>query len=315
VSHASRASYESIRRHSKSFSLASRLLPARARLHAVAVYAWCRRADDAVDLAPVAAHAITLRRLESELDAVYAGDSLADPVVSLFQRTVRERAIPIEYPRDLLAGMEMDLRGQSYETMEELLLYCYRVAGCVGLMMSHVMGVRNERALRHAVHMGMAMQLTNVCRDVEEDWERGRLYLPDELLQRHGAPGLARDLGRPFPDAARVPVARATADLLDEADRYYASGDHGLPALTWRCAMAIRAARLVYSSIGREIRRAHCDPRAGRAYVSTPRKLGLMLQALAVTVADLPARRRHRERETLSPPTRVVSFPRDVLPI
>jgi phytoene synthase len=315
VSHATRASYDSIRHHSKSFSLASHLLPAGARLHAVAVYAWCRRADDAVDLAPVESQPRALRDLESEVAAVYAGEPFADPVVSLFQRTVRERAIPIQYPRDLLAGMEMDLRGQRYDSMEDLLLYCYRVAGCVGLMMSHVMGVNDERALRYAVHLGMAMQLTNICRDVEEDWKLGRLYIPENLLQQCGVSGLALRLGGPFPDAARDPVARAMAHLLDEAERYYASGDRGLPALSWRCAMAIRGARLVYSSIGEEIRRADCDPLAGRAFVSRRRKVQLMLKAIATAVAELPTRLGSRPGVQSSPPTWVVSFPRDVLPV
>lgn len=315
MSHASRASYESIRRHSKSFSLASHLLPAGARLHAVGVYAWCRRADDAIDLAPPQSQPAALRDLESEVAAVYAGASFADPVVSLFQQTVRERAIPMQYPRDLLAGMEMDLRGQRYESMESLLLYCYRVAGCVGLMMSHVMGVKDERALRHAVHMGMAMQLTNICRDVAEDWERGRLYIPEELLQPCGASGLARHLGEPFPDTARKPIARATARLLDDAERYYASGDRGLLALDWRCAMAIRAARQVYSSIGKEIRQANCDPLAGRAFVSRRRKIYLMLESIAASVAELPSRLGSARGIGASPPTWIVSFPRDVLPV
>jgi phytoene synthase len=314
LSDAARASYESIHRHSRSFSLASRLLPARARLHAVAVYAWCRRVDDAVDLAPMASRTGVLVGLQAELATIYAGRRFDDPVVSLFQRTVVERAIPVEYPRELLAGMNMDLQGHRYESMEDLLLYCYRVAGCVGLMMSHVMGVKDERALRNAAHLGMAMQITNVCRDVQEDWQRGRLYVPEALLQHCGAPELARRLGGPFPDDARVPVARAIASLLDEAEHYYASGDRGLPALSWQCAMAIRAARLVYSSIGREIRRAHCDPMAGRAIVPAHRKAVLMLRAFTDSVAALPA---HLDppRRVASLPAMRVSFPGDVLPV
>lgn len=283
-------SYDSIRRHSKSFSLASRLLPPEARLRAVAVYAWCRRADDAVDLAEPETRRDVLERLEAEVRAVYAGGSIEDPVLALFQRTVVERRIPIEYPSDLLAGMEMDVRGQRYDTMEQLLEYCYYVAGCVGLMMCHVMGISEQRALRNAAHLGMAMQLTNICRDVEEDWGRGRLYVPDALLARCGAPGLAHELDAPFPDEARVPVGKAISWLLDEADRYYASGDEGLPALSWRCALSIRSARLVYSAIGGRIRRAGCDPRGGRAIVPLAAKLALVLRAVAASALDAPRR-------------------------
>lgn len=299
------ASYDSIRRHSRSFSLASRLLPPEARLRAVAVYAWCRRADDAVDLAGPETRRDAIERLGAEVRAVYGGEPIDDPVLALFQRTVWERRIPVEYPLDLLAGMEMDARGQRYDTMEQLLEYCYYVAGCVGLMMCHVMGVAAERALRNAAHLGMAMQLTNICRDVAEDWGRGRLYLPDDLLGRCGAPGLAERLGAPFPDEARVPAGRAIARLLDEADGYYASGDQGLGALSWRCALSIRAARLVYSAIGERIRRAGCDPLAGRAIVPPVAKLALVLRAMAASAVDAP-RRLSGPRAPPSPPSAVV---------
>ena len=83
--------------------------------------------------------------------------------------------------------MAMDVADTRYRTFDDLFAYCYRVAGVVGLIMCHVMGVRDDRALVPAVHLGIGMQLTNVCRDVAEDWDRGRLYLPEELLARHGS--------------------------------------------------------------------------------------------------------------------------------
>ncbi len=113
-----------------------------------------------------------------------AGRSQADTTLDAFQQVVFERKIPIEYPSELLAGMAMDAEGVHYETLSDLLRYCYRVAGTVGLMMCHVLGVKDDRALIHAAHLGMAMQLTNVCRDVIEDWERG---------QAVSAPGAARE--------------------------------------------------------------------------------------------------------------------------
>jgi 15-cis-phytoene synthase len=306
VTEIARAGYDSIRRHSKSFSLASRLLPPEARPHAVAVYAWCRRADDAVDLEEHGNQQKALAALTEELRAVYDGGPLDDPVLALFQWTVVERKIPIDYPMDLLTGMEMDVGGHRYDTLEQLLEYCYYVAGCVGLMMCHVMGVSDERALRNAAHLGMAMQLTNVCRDVEEDWGRGRLYLPDALLARSGAAGLAAALGGPFPVEARPHLRETIAHLLDEADRYYASGDRGLPALSWRCALSIRAARLVYSAIGDRIRRVGCDPLAGRAIVPRADKLALVGKALAASAFDAPGRLVRRRARRPSAPTGVV---------
>ncbi len=315
MNEAIRSCYDVIRVHAKSFSLASRLLPREARDRAVAVYAWCRRADDAVDLPGAEGRKAALGALRVELEEIYAGRVLREPALQAFQHTAQDRGIPKRYPEDLLEGMEMDVMGQRYETKKELLHYCYCVAGSVGLMMCHVMGVKDEAAMRNAAHMGMAMQLTNICRDVDEDWNLGRLYIPESVLALCGFPNLAGELGRPFPESARYPVAQAIGRLLDDADRYYASGDKGLPALSWRCAMAIRTARTVYSSIGSRVRRADCDPLAGRAYVPLPHKLALAMLSVATSSADLPLRAMRLEVGGASTPARLVSFPEDVLPV
>jgi phytoene synthase len=161
--------------------------------------------------------------------------------------------------------------------------------------------------------MGIAMQLTNVCRDVLEDWGMGRLYVPAELLAECGAPGLVERLGGPFPREAVAPMAAAVRRLLREAERYYASGDRGLPALPWRTALAVRVARDVYSDIGRRVERAGCDVTAGRAIVPGRRKRALVAGAFLRALAGLPAR-------ALRPPgadgaPRVLRFPDDVLPV
>lgn len=281
---------QSIQLHSKSFSLASRLLPESVRQDAVVLYAWCRRADDAIDLADVEYQPAALATLRAELASIYAGESQSDPLLREFAQLVRERRLPREYPEELIEGMAMDVRDTVYHDERVLVQYCYRVASVVGLMMCHVMGVRDDRALPHAAHLGIAMQLTNICRDVHEDWQRGRLYLPDTLLAKHGAPDLRAALGGPFPEEARGATAATVAELLDVADRYYASGDAGLPYLQSRCALAVRAARAIYSDIGRVIRARGCDPLAGRAHVGTLRKLWLSLRACVHTAMAGKAR-------------------------
>ena len=183
--------------------------------------------------------------------------------------------------------------GTRYATQEQLLLYCYRVAGTVGLMMSHVMGVSEQRALRNACHLGIAMQLTNICRDVLEDWERGRLYVPEQLLAEHGLGDLRSLLGAPLPVQARDELARAVQRLLALAEHYYRSGESGLRALPWRCAFAVRAARWIYAEIGRVLARRHFDVFAGRAVVSTPRKLLLLARSLLASSRELPRRLLH----------------------
>jgi phytoene synthase len=274
-----------IERHGKSFALASRLLPPRAAERAAIVYAWCRRADDAIDEGGAEAAEHALLRLRDELGQLYAGAELRDPVLRAFAGVLRETGIPRAYPASLLDGMAMDVGGHEYVELEDLLVYGYRVASTVGLMMCHVMGVSHPRALRHAAHLGLGMQLTNVCRDVREDWQRGRLYLPDALLERHGAGGLGHDRGRPFPEKAVGPCRRVLAELLGIADGYYRSGDAGLAHLSWRCALGVDAARRIYSAIGDEIARRGHDVRAPRAVVPAARKLWLCARAAGSALA------------------------------
>ncbi|GAC1364141.1 MAG: phytoene/squalene synthase family protein [Polyangiales bacterium] len=311
---------ETIAHHSKSFALASKLLPAGCRDEAAVIYAWCRRADDAIDLVPAADQPAALARLERELDAIARGDDLADPILAATRDVVQARAIPVDYLRELLAGMAMDVDDARYPTLDALLVYCFRVAGTVGLMMCHVMGVRDRAALRHAVHLGIAMQLTNVCRDVAEDWTRNRLYLPADLLSEAGAASLDARRDGAIGDGERRAVAQVVERLLAEADRYYASGDRGLPALSWRCALAVRTARLVYSSIGARLARRRHDALAGRVVVSTAAKLALVLFALLCALGD--ALRRAASRLGGAHPTatsgalgKLVRFPPDVLPL
>ena len=287
-----------IAQHSKSFALASRLLGPRVRDQAAVIYTWCRRADDAVDEDHGGHAAIEL--LDRELASAYE-DRAVDPVLAAFGAVARERELPILYPRELLAGMAMDVEGVTYGTLEQLITYAWRVAGVVGLMMTHVFGLSDDDAVIHAAHLGIAMQLTNICRDVGEDWQRGRLYLPDELLAQYGAGGLANELGKPLPASARTPVAATMTELLALADRYYRSGDRGVAALPWRAGLAVRAARRVYSAIGRKIARDGFEL-GRRAVVPGSTKLALVATSFARSTLAAPrhlGQRYHIPRRTL----------------
>jgi phytoene synthase len=296
--------------HSKSFALAGALFPEAPRDDAAAVYAWCRRCDDAVDLAGPEQAAPALARLRAELDAVFAGEGLHDPILREFRDVTHERQIPRFYAEELLSGLQMDVDFVRYETMDDLLLYCYRVAGIVGLMMCHVMGVSDPRALRHAAHLGMAMQLTNICRDVMEDWGRGHLYLPDELLGREAACALWARRGEPLPRAFDASLRRAVSGLLAQAAALYRSGDAGLRWLSWRCALAVRTARFAYSAIGDRVAAGGHDVWAGRAIVPHPRKLVFAGQALALAFFEAPARLLCGSRHEV--PARALHFSEDV---
>jgi phytoene synthase len=274
-----------IRHHSRSFSLASRLLPPGAQEHAVVVYAWCRRADDAIDCAREEAPTRALLRLRAELEQLRAGAAPVEPVLAAFGEALQARRIPLRYPLELLEGMAADVEGVEYHSLDQLLEYCYRVASTVGLMMCHVMGVSHAAALRPAAHLGLAMQLTNICRDVADDWRNSRLYLPADVLRRHGVRGLLPEPG-PFPAAAIEGCRGVLRELLALADRYYASSRAGLAYLSPRCALAVDVARRVYSAIGRRIARQGYDVSAGRAIV--PRREKLFACAAAVASQTAP---------------------------
>lgn len=276
----------SIHRHSKSFALASLLLPARARSTTHAVYAWCRRADDAVDEAPPERRSDELLRLMAELESIYAGHTVHDAAAAAFAKAVREANIPSLYPSELLRGMAMDVNAHQYASWEDLQLYCYRVASTVGLMMCHVLGVREAVALPHAAQLGLAMQLTNICRDVHEDWQRGRLYLPDTLLVECGASGLRAELGRPLPRSAGPALRRALRVVLDVAERHYRAAELGFRYLPLRSAFAVSSARFIYAEIGRELSLRDYDVFAPRAVVSTRRKLVLTGKGVATVLAQ-----------------------------
>ncbi len=276
--------------HSKSFDLAARIYERTQRDEVAALYAWCRYCDDAVDLAPAGERRGALDRLQAELASVYRGEPQNTPVLACFQAVVERRRIPVEYAEELLAGMSMDVGEVIYERVGDLLVYCWRVAGTVGLMMCHVMGVSQGRAALHAAHLGIGMQLTNICRDVVEDWERGRVYLPLDLLSHELSDWLREHVARsprpPLPHRARAEMAMAVTQLLRRADRYYASADQGLAFLEPRAALAVRAARLVYAEIGRRIERGGCDVMRGRAVVPSSSKLRLLGRAAFRFAAD-----------------------------
>ncbi|MFN3430529.1 MAG: phytoene/squalene synthase family protein [Candidatus Sericytochromatia bacterium] len=277
-----------IRRHSKSFYLSAMLLPPSVREAAFAIYAFCRHADDAVDA--VSAHQsplVAVERLRRRLDAVYRGAALDQPVDRAFALVVDRYGIPAAVPESLLDGMEMDARGARYETEHDLLGYAFRVASSVGLMMTRVMGPSGDAAYLRAADLGVAMQLTNIARDVGEDARMGRCYLPSELLD---AVGLRRErLTEPTADAA---ARAAVRHLLDLADRHYAAADAGIGYLPASCRLAITSARLIYADIGTAIARQGHDTLAARAFVPLGRKLQLVGQA--VGRLSLPADPGHR---------------------
>ncbi|WP_041785290.1 phytoene/squalene synthase family protein [Rhodospirillum centenum] len=268
---------EMLRTGSRSFQAASLLLPTQVREAATGLYAFCRMADDAVDLGDGGQD--VLDRLNERLDRAYAGTPIDDPVDRAFARVVARYGIPKALPAALIEGFAWDAAGRRYEDLSGLFDYSARVAGTVGAMMTLLMGVRDPGALARAADLGVAMQLSNIARDVGEDARNGRIYLPLSWLREAGIDPeawLADPDGTPGID-------RLVRRLLKVADDLYVRAESGIVRLPVGCRPGIYAARFLYAEIGREVERLGPQAVCRRAVVSGRRKLALLLRALAAS--------------------------------
>lgn len=281
------------RRHARSFYFASHFLPETKRAHAYAVYAFCRLLDDAVDEASVdpatgtAAIEEQLARFAVLLDRAYANDLPAadgefSQAMRAFAITVDRCGIPKGHFLELADGVRMDLSIRRYADWKALERYCYHVAGVVGLIMCYVFELPDPSARQQAVAMGNAMQLTNILRDVREDAERGRIYLPQDEMARFGVSDddiLRQRCTRPFRALMGFQIARARA-LYEEGARGLAS----LPADGSRQTAAIMAT--VYGGILHAIERLDCNVFLARAHLNTLRKLARLPAALRLSARE-----------------------------
>jgi phytoene synthase len=290
--------------HAKSFSFASRVLFGARRRAAFALYAFCRRLDDVVDgdnlgdgtvVVPDASPEALAARLELARAAVrslYAADATVrgqlpwhEAEFAAFRDAVERFGIPQQPFLDLIDGMEMDLTRSRYQTFAELELYCYRVAGVVGLMMAPVLGCRDARALPFAADLGTAMQLTNILRDVKEDLARGRVYLPHEELAAFGlteadlAAGCCDERWQRF---MQFQVKRARG--------LYARAAQGIPSLSgFGSQRVVRLMAVIYGQILDVIEARQADVFTSRPRVTTAGKLWLAGQVLLTPNPRAPA--------------------------
>ncbi len=270
-----------LREGSYTFFAASLLLPKAVREPASALYAFCRLADDAVDNAAdtgAAKHA-AVARLRARLDAAYS-DGGPPPESAAADRALAAVVAHFEIPRALLdallEGFEWDADGKRYDTLEDLQAYAARVAGTVGAMMAVLMGVRSNEGLARACDLGVAMQLSNIARDVGEDARLGRLYLPQQWLRAAGVDPDAWAAQPVFNPA----VASVVQRLLDVAEGLYQQVGAGVAQLPLACRPGINAARFLYAEIGHEVARRGLDSVTQRAVVPRARKVWLLAGAL-----------------------------------
>jgi phytoene synthase len=280
--------HESMARGSKSFAAASLLFDRKTREHAWLLYAWCRRCDDLADgqefghdLSAVPDPAARLALIRRLTDAALAGETVGDPAFDALRIVAAETRLPHSFVYDLMEGFRLDLEEWGPRSENDLYQYCYHVAGAVGCMMAVAMGVSpdDEDTLDRACDLGMAFQLSNIARDVEEDDRGGRCYVPEEwLVEMDMPPG--QHMKPPFRPRLTVLARR----LVDQAATFEASARIGTRRLGLRSAWAVLAAAGIYGAIGREVvaRGDHAwDHRAG---TSAAAKIGWIARALGQAV-------------------------------
>ena len=280
--------HEAIARGSKSFAAASLLFDRKTRERAWLLYAWCRRCDDLADgqeyghdLSAVPDPAARLALIRRLTDAALAGEIVGDPAFDALRIVAAETRLPHRFAHDLIEGFRLDLEDWRPRSEGDLYRYCYYVAGAVGCMMAVAMGVSpdDEDTLDRACDLGMAFQLSNIARDVEEDDRGGRCYLPEEWLVEMDVPP-GQHMKPPFRPRLTVLARR----LVDRAAAFEASARVGTRRLGLRSAWAVLAAAGIYGAIGREVvaRGDHAwDHRAGTSAVA---KIGWIARALGQAV-------------------------------
>ncbi len=269
---------ELTRDHSKTFYFGSRFFPLAQRQAVWAVYAACRDGDDIVDEPGGSALALSdwWARVQSALEGRVAFSQAGmQPVDVALCWAAGQYPIPVSAFEELYLGLRMDLEGQVYRDMADLELYCRRVAGVVGFMIAPICGYDGgEETMRRALRLGQAMQLTNILRDVGEDLARGRLYLPQTLLEEYGVTHAMLHAGQVTPEYRAL-----MRHLSALARSWYAEGSEGIPQLHGSGRLAVTAAARAYEGILGALERNGFDNFNRRASVSGTRKLLLLPQA------------------------------------
>lgn len=269
---------------SKSFAAASALFDADTRRSVLMLYAWCRYCDDTIDDQVLGFQAATpaAASIEQRLDGLreqtasaFAGEPQTIPAFAALQYVINQHGLEQQFALDHLAGYAMDVEEARYPTLTQTLTYCYHVAGVVGLMMAQIMGAKSAAVLDRACDLGLAFQLTNIARDIVEDAEVGRCYLPEAWLAEEG---LTRDNLAALEH--RQALSRVAARLVDQAEPYYQSSYQGLVALPLRSAWAVATARRVYRKIGQRVKRAGAGAWQERISTSRGEKVYLLLAAM-----------------------------------
>jgi phytoene synthase len=261
--------------YARSFSFAARLLPEEKRWATYAVYAFCRYTDNIIDNP----RNRTIDELDNEVEMLKHELLLAKkygesehPAISAFAISANLFDIPYDYAFDLIKGVKMDTYKVRYETFDDLYLFAYRVAAVVGLMMTHILGFKKKETLKYAEELGIAMQLTNILRDIQEDKNRGRIYIPKEDMVRFGVSEndfITEKFTENFKNLMEFEVNRTR--------EYYKNAEKGIKDLDKDSRFSIYAAARIYGDILPKIEKVGFNPFHGRVYVPTLNKFTALL--------------------------------------
>ncbi len=210
--------------------------------------------------------------LAYEIGLAYRTQKSEHPVIRAFIVAAEKFSIPIEYPLELMAGVRMDLENQRFQTFYDLYLFCYRVAGVVGLMMTYILGYREPIAFQYAEKLGIAMQLTNILRDIREDKNIGRIYLPLNEIHQFGV--TVADI---FQENYHAAFQRLIQFQVQRAHQYYLEAERGIPLLTRESQFAIYSASRIYQGILHKIEAHHYNPFLGRVFVPQLKKFRILI--------------------------------------
>jgi len=263
--------------------MAARLIPAPQRARLAGVYAWCRYTDDLVDHATCSRPTLlgVLREWEVLSRHAYEGYETGVELLDVVMGDMARSDVPFTYASHLIRGMRADAVGARFNTLCSLTLYCHDVASVVGLWLTELFGVRDPWTLERAAALGVAMQLTNIARDVGEDWDRGRVYLPQSMLERYGI--TARMIGETRRSAAPLPwgYAQLLEDLMTVAEARYVEADEAIVKLPAFFRSPVAVASRVYRGIHDAIRANGYDSIRQRAVTSNSARMSLASAALA----------------------------------
>ena len=260
----------------KTFYFASRYLPKNKRYAAYTVYAMCRISDDSVDNSHRLSNSVNLSQIKEKIESVYENREIKDNLLLAFKETINKYRIPKRYFDELTEGMYMDLNKNRYQDFNELYTYCYKVAGIVGLIMLNILGYNNQEAESRTVDLGVAMQLTNILRDIKEDYQLERIYLPQDEMARFKVSENQIAQGRV--DENFIALLKFQ---IQRAREFYNNSHKGIKMITdLKSRLVVCMMKDMYAGILQSIENNNFDVFSKRAHINVIGKIGTTIKIL-----------------------------------